>query len=89
MNKITLAIDVMGGDGGPETTIEGVSLATKLYPDVKFKLFGDKKKSENSISKFNLEKNIEFVHTTEFIKSKHRQSEEIVTMIEEMFKLNE
>ena len=26
---------------------------------------------------------------TEFIKSKHRQSEEIVTMIEEMFKLNE
>ena len=59
----------MGGDGGPETTIEGVSLATKLYPDVKFKLFGDKRKSENLISKFNLEKNIEFVHTTEFIKS--------------------
>ncbi len=59
----------MGGDGGPETTIEGVSLATKLYPDVKFKLFGDKRKSENLILKFNLEKNIEFVHTTEFIKS--------------------
>ncbi len=59
----------MGGDGGPQTTIEGVSLATKLYPDVKFKLFGDKRKSENLISKFNLEKNIEFVHTTEFIKS--------------------
>ena len=59
----------MGGDGGPETTIEGVSLATKLYPDVKFKLFGDKRQSENLISKFNLEKNIEFVHTTEFIKS--------------------
>ncbi len=59
----------MGGDVGPETTIEGVSLATKLYPDVKFKLFGDKRKSENLISKFKLEKNIEFVHTTEFIKS--------------------
>ena len=59
----------MGGDGGPETTIEGVSLATKLYPDVKFKLFGDKTKSEKLISKFNLKKNIEFVHTTEFIKS--------------------
>ena len=59
----------MGGDGGPETTIEGVSLATKLYPDVRFKLFGDKRKSEDLISKFNLEKNIDFVHTTEFIKS--------------------
>ena len=58
----------MGGDGGPETTIEGVSLATKLYPDVKFKLFGDKRKSDNLISKFNLEKKIEFVHTAEFIK---------------------
>jgi glycerol-3-phosphate acyltransferase PlsX len=69
LSKITLAIDVMGGDVGPETTIEGVSLATKLYPEVKFKLFGDKRKSENLISKFNLEKNIEFVHTTEFIKS--------------------
>ena len=53
MSKITLAIDVMGGDGGPETTIEGVSLATKLYPDVKFKLFGDKRKSENLISNLN------------------------------------
>ena len=69
MSKITLAVDVMGGDGGPETTIEGVSLASKLYPDVKFKLFGDKRKSESLISKFKLEKNIEFVHTTEFIKS--------------------
>ena len=47
----------MGGDGGPETTIEGVSLASKLYPDVRFKLFGDKRKSENLILKFNLEKN--------------------------------
>ena len=68
MSNITLAIDVMGGDGGPDTTIEGVSLASKLYPDVKFKLFGDKRKSENLISKFKLEENIEFVHTTEFIK---------------------
>ena len=26
LNNITLAIDVMGGDGGPQTTIEGVSI---------------------------------------------------------------
>ena len=52
----------MGGDGGPETTIEGVSLATKLYPDVKFKLFGDKRKSYALIKKYNLDKKIEFVY---------------------------
>ncbi len=58
----------MGGDGGPETTIEGVALATKLYPDVSFKLFGDKRKSYALIKKYNLDKKIEFVHTIEFIK---------------------
>ena len=54
MNNITLAIDVMGGDKGPDMTIEGVSLAKELYPEVKFKLFGDRKKSESLIKKFNL-----------------------------------
>ena len=44
MKKIVLAIDVMGGDFGPKTTIEGVAMASKIHPNVKFKLFGDKKK---------------------------------------------
>ena len=47
MKKIVLAIDIMGGDFGPKTTIEGVALASEAYPNVKFVLFGDKKKSEN------------------------------------------
>ncbi len=44
MKKITLAIDVMGGDHGPKTTIEGIAIAAKNYPNVKFVLFGNKKK---------------------------------------------
>ena len=40
----------MGGDGGPQTTIEGVSIASKLYPEVKFKLYGDKTKSVEFIN---------------------------------------
>ena len=58
----------MGGDGGPQTTIEGVSIASKLYPEVKFKLYGDKTKSVEFINKFDLKSSIEFVHTKEFIK---------------------
>ena len=49
-------------------TIEGVSLAKELYPEVKFKLFGDRK-SESLIKKFNLKQSVEFIHTSEFIKS--------------------
>ena len=44
MKKIVLAIDIMGGDFGPKTTLEGVAIASEAYPNVKFVLFGDKKK---------------------------------------------
>ena len=49
MKKIVLAIDVMGGDFGPKTTIEGIAMASKIHPNVKFKLFGDKKKSNDDL----------------------------------------
>ena len=46
MKEIVLAIDVMGGDHGPRATVEGVKMASKIYPNVKFKLFGDQNISE-------------------------------------------
>ena len=69
MKKIVLAIDIMGGDFGPKTTIEGVALASKAYPNVKFVLFGDKKKSENELKSIVNLKNYEFIHTSESISS--------------------
>ncbi|HWI85388.1 MAG TPA: phosphate acyltransferase PlsX [Sphingomonas sp.] len=36
-----LAIDAMGGDGGPAIAIAGVALALSRYPDMRFTLFGD------------------------------------------------
>ena len=60
MKNIVLAIDVMGGDYGPKTTVEGVAMASKIHPNVKFMLFGDKDKSNNDLlenSEFN---NFEF-----------------------------
>jgi len=69
LKKIVLAIDIMGGDFGPKTTIEGVALASEAYPNVKFLLFGDKKKSENELKRIAHLKNYEFIHTSESIRS--------------------
>jgi len=69
LKKIVLAIDIMGGDFGPKTTIDGVLIASKAYPNVKFVLFGDKKKSKDELQKISSLKNYEFIHTTESIRS--------------------
>ena len=58
----------MGGDYGPKTTVEGVKMASKIYPNVKFKLFGDHNISEPELKKSGLT-NTEFFHTEESIKS--------------------
>ena len=69
MKKITLAIDVMGGDHGPKTTIEGIAIAAKNYPNVKFVLFGNKKKAQKKLTEYPEIKNFDFVHTLESIGS--------------------
>jgi len=37
---ITIAVDAMGGDAGPEVTIAGSALALKRYPDMRLKFYG-------------------------------------------------
>jgi glycerol-3-phosphate acyltransferase PlsX len=37
-----VAMDVMGGDGGPKLALAGASLARLRYPKLRFKLFGDR-----------------------------------------------
>ena len=69
MKKIVLAIDIMGGDFGPAATIEGVAIASEIYPHVKFKLFGNKKLAQEVLNKNGSLKNFELIHTTEKIKS--------------------
>ncbi len=40
---LTIALDAMGGDNGPETVMPGADLALIRQPDLKFLLFGDEK----------------------------------------------
>ena len=39
--QITIAIDVMGGDDGPQTVLAGADVALNRRPDIRFELFGD------------------------------------------------
>lgn len=42
MNQsITIAVDAMGGDHGPDVTVPGIALTAVRHPDARFMLFGD------------------------------------------------
>lgn len=69
MTRINLAVDVMGGDSGPLTTIEGIYKASKIHPKVNFRLFGNKKKIFDELKKYKSFKSFEIFHTEEFVKS--------------------
>ena len=42
----------MGGDHGPETTIKALDLASKVHPNILFRLFGDKDKAVQELDKY-------------------------------------
>ena len=69
MRQINLAVDIMGGDFGPRMTINGIYQASKLFPNVNFRLFGNSKEANDELEKYNDFKNYELIHTNEFIKS--------------------
>lgn len=43
-DKLTIALDAMGGDAGPEMVIPGAALAAERHPGFSFLLFGDQAK---------------------------------------------
>jgi len=51
-NSVTIAIDVMGGDKGPEEIISGAATSKERHPDSKYIFFGDFKKISKIIGKF-------------------------------------
>ena len=43
-DRLTIALDAMGGDIGPATVVPGAALAAERHPDFTFLLFGDEAK---------------------------------------------
>lgn len=61
---ITIAIDAMGGDFGPSSTIPALALATQGRPDLFFLVFGDSEKINTVLSvQESLRGRVEVIHT--------------------------
>lgn len=61
---LTIALDGMGGDHGPETTIGGAEIASVRHPDVRFLIFGDEAVMRPVLDKFPRVASVsEIIHT--------------------------
>jgi glycerol-3-phosphate acyltransferase PlsX len=50
LSKLTIALDIMGGDHGPPVILSAAVKAIQLHPDVNFALCGDETVIENGLS---------------------------------------
>ncbi|EFM95951.1 phosphate acyltransferase PlsX [Actinobacillus pleuropneumoniae] len=71
MNRLTLALDVMGGDFGPRITIPALSLALEKNPMLSFVLFGDQSQCSPLLNSLpaTQQQRITFVHTSRIIEA--------------------
>jgi len=67
-DRITVAIDGMGGDKAPSMIVGGIQIAAQSNPDVKFLLFGDEQKISPLLDQHPAAKNVcEIRHTDDFV----------------------
>ena len=63
-NNLVISIDAMGGDNSPRVVIEGLAIAARKNPDVRFLLFGDEAKIRASLGNYpQLQKVCEIRHS--------------------------
>jgi len=67
-NKITIAVDAMGGEDSPKKILEGISLHSNNNSNIFFKIFGNEDVIRKNISFLKLnESNYQIIHTTDKI----------------------
>ena len=62
-NKITFAVDAMGGEDSPEKIIDGIKLFNKKNKDVYFKIFGNKNIIDKNLNNFIDKNSFEIINT--------------------------
>ncbi|MDZ5762597.1 Phosphate acyltransferase [Candidatus Cyrtobacter comes] len=66
--SVSISIDAMGGALAPNCVVEAISVAQKLYKDVKFNVFGDSGVLSNLFAKYCINpSSCEIIHTTSVI----------------------
>ena len=74
-NNLVISIDAMGGDNSPKVVIEGLNLAHKRNPDIRFLVYGDEKKVTEEMDKFpSLKEVCQIFHTEEFVHNEDKPS---------------
>ncbi len=77
-DNLVISVDAMGGDNSPRVVIEGVNLAAKKNPDVRFLLFGDETKIAPLMKQYpRLAKVCKICHTEEWVKNEDKPSQVI------------
>src|SRR5690349_5476223 len=73
-----IAIDAMGGDGGPVAMIAGASKALRKDPSLQFTFYGDERQIEDEIERHkNLQSGVTIIHSPEAIDSREKPSQAI------------
>ena len=73
-----IAIDAMGGDGGPAAMIAGASKALRKDPSLQFIFYGDERQVEDEIERHkNLLSGVTIIHSPEAIDSREKPSQAI------------
>lgn len=74
-NNLVISVDAMGGDNSPRVVIEGLSIAAKKNPDIRFILFGDTARVTPILNEFsNLKKVCELRHAPEMVHNEDKPS---------------
>ncbi|MBE6444359.1 MAG: phosphate acyltransferase PlsX [Alphaproteobacteria bacterium] len=85
-SKMVISVDAMGGDNSPRAVIEGLAIAAKKHPDIRFIVFGDTAKVNPIFQQFPiLEKVCELRHSAEMVHNEDKPSSVIRNRNTSMF----
>ncbi len=74
-DPITIAIDAMGGDYGPDSAVPGAALVHKQYPDIHFLIFGDENRIHPVLSRYkSLQEVSQVIHTDKMVRNDEKPS---------------
>ncbi len=77
-DNLVISVDAMGGDNSPRVVIEGVDIAAKRNPDLRFLLFGDEGQIMPLLQQYpKVAKVSKVIHTSERVKNEDKPSQVI------------
>lgn len=79
-DRLTIALDAMGGDAAPEMVVFGADIARERFPNVDFLLFGDEAKLTPLLDGLDKLRAVSSIrHTSEFVSNEEKPSHALRT----------